>query len=85
MEVYYDGQWGTVCDDGWKLSAAQVICNELGFGSAISARYNAYYGKGSGEIWLDNVLCVGTESTIGKAVHIQNGEFIIVIIMKMLV
>ena len=69
MEVYYAGEWGTVCDDGWGQNAAQVVCSELGFGPAISVRYNAYYGEGSGQIWLDNVICVGTELTIGSCLH----------------
>ena len=69
MEVYYNGVWGTVCDDGWKLSAAQVVCRELGFGSALYARYSAFYGQGSGVIWLDDVSCIGTESSIADCSH----------------
>ena len=70
MEVYHDGQWGTVCDDDeWGRSAAQVVCNELGFGTVIFVRHNAYYGEGSGQIWLDDVVCVGNESTIGNCSH----------------
>ena len=69
MEVYHNGEWGTVCDDGWDLNDAQVVCNELGFGNATVARHNAFYGKGHGNIWLDNLNCVGTESTIGNCLH----------------
>jgi len=32
LEVYYDGIWGTVCDDGFSDTAARVVCNMLGFG-----------------------------------------------------
>ena len=69
MEVYYNGQWGTVCDDGWRLSAAQVVCNELGFGPALAARTGAYYGPGYGQIWLDDLTCSGTELTITNCSH----------------
>ena len=65
MEVYHNGVWGTVCDDGWGISDAQVVCRQLGFGGAIAARSQAYYGQGSGQIWLDDVNCVGTELNIG--------------------
>ena len=69
MEVYYNGQWGTVCDHRWDLNDAQVVCKQLDFGSAIATRDNAFYGEGSGKIWLDNVNCVGNESTIENCSH----------------
>ena len=69
VELYYNGEWGTVCDNGWDLNDAQVVCQELGFGQAFNASSQAFYGQGSGTIWLDNVNCVGTEFTIGNCSH----------------
>ena len=69
VEIYHNGVWGTVCDDGWDLNDAQVVCNELGFGIATDARHGAFYGQGSGQIWLDDLICVGTEGTIRNCSH----------------
>ena len=69
VEVHYNGKWGTVCDDGWDLNDAQVVCRQLGFGTAIAARDNAFYGQGSGQIWLDELNCTGTELTIEYCSH----------------
>ena len=69
VEVFYNGEWGTVCDDYWNLLDAQVVCNELDYGHAIEARRWAFYGQGSGQIWLDDVNCVGTEWSIGNCSH----------------
>ena len=67
--MYYNDEWGTVCDDGWDFNDAQVVCRQLGYGPPIAARDEAYYGQGSGRIWLDNLNCNGNESTIGECSH----------------
>ena len=75
VEVYHSGEWGTVCDDGWDLNDAQVVCNELGVGRAIAAKHGAYYEKGGGNIWLDNVNCIGTELAIRNCSHRGWGNY----------
>ena len=69
VEVHHNGVWGTVCDDFWDLNDAQVVCSELVYGKAVAARRGAFYGQGSGQIWLDDVNCVGTEWSIGNCSH----------------
>ena len=69
MEVHHNGVWGTVCDDGWDMNDAQVVCDELGYGSAVAAPQNAFYGQGTGQIWLDSLNCVGTEGTVRNCSH----------------
>lgn len=48
VEVFYNSEWGTVCDDDFTIHAAQVVCRELGYLEAISWSPSSKYGKGQG-------------------------------------
>ena len=64
MEVQHNGTWSTVCDYGWDLNDAQVLCRQLGFGKALAAIQNSPYGQGTRQNWLVNLNCIGKEHTI---------------------
>ncbi|XP_062993640.1 deleted in malignant brain tumors 1 protein-like [Elgaria multicarinata webbii] len=64
VEVLHNQQWGTVCDDGWEIANAEVVCRELGCGVAQSAPRSAHFGRGNDPIWLDDVKCKGTEAAL---------------------
>lgn len=66
IEVFHNGQWGTVCDDSWNLRSAKVVCRQLGCGTAVSAPGKAHFGRGSDPIWLDDVECSGTEASLSQ-------------------
>uniref|UniRef100_A0A8C1U188 SRCR domain-containing protein n=1 Tax=Cyprinus carpio TaxID=7962 RepID=A0A8C1U188_CYPCA len=61
VEVYNDGQWGTVCHYGWDIADAAVVCRELDCGTVLGA---AAFGKGKGRVWSEEIQCRGNESQI---------------------
>ena len=60
--------WGTVCDDFWSSNDGIVACRQLGL-PFVATRTQAFFGEGTGEIWLDNLRCDGTENQLIDCTH----------------
>ncbi|XP_033754354.1 deleted in malignant brain tumors 1 protein-like isoform X2 [Pecten maximus] len=63
VEVLHSGQWGTVCDESWDNDDAVVVCRMLGYSRGSAYSY-AVFGQGSGLIWMSDVDCSGSESSL---------------------
>nr|XP_060615988.1 soluble scavenger receptor cysteine-rich domain-containing protein SSC5D-like [Anolis sagrei ordinatus] len=74
VEVFHNETWGTICNAGWDLKDAQVVCRELGCGKALSASGGARLGRGTGPIWLQQMNCTGKEDFLRQCPKGQWGE-----------
>ena len=69
VETFYNGEWGTVCDDSWDIKDAEVVCRQLGYKYAIRAIQSGGASVGSGPIWLDDMKCTGNEESLRLCSH----------------
>ena len=51
------------------MNNARVVCRQLGYSDAVNALSYAHFGAGSGQIWLDDVNCAGSEDSIDNCPH----------------
>ena len=65
VEVCFNNTYGSVCHDLWNEPDARVVCRQLGFSDGgAHALINAHYNSSSGPIYLDDVGCEGSESSL---------------------
>ena len=75
VEVFHRDSWGTVCDAHWTVKEANVVCRQLGFEAGASAAVrSAGFGEGIGNIWMDEVNCVGHERRLIDCNHLGLGK-----------
>lgn len=51
VEIFHQGSWGTICDDGWSTQDATVVCRMLGYRHAIAA-FTAAAGESTRAFYL---------------------------------
>ena len=73
--------WRPLCDDGWNLESANVVCRQLNLGPAVSIYSNASnavsgaYGIAeSDEYGIERLICEGTESNIAECQYSTESE-----------
>ena len=75
LEVFYDGEWCTICDDYWTDEEADVACRQLGFvGGSVEDwdRFRSSFfppGTSDQAIVLDDVRCTGGQSALAECRH----------------
>ncbi|XP_049331108.1 scavenger receptor cysteine-rich type 1 protein M130-like isoform X2 [Astyanax mexicanus] len=64
VEVLHGESWVTVCDADFDQQGAEVVCRELGCGSPVEVLGAAAFGRGEGQVCLEELQCRGRESQI---------------------
>ncbi|XP_063369098.1 lysyl oxidase homolog 3A [Cydia amplana] len=67
VEIYYNGEWGSICADGWSLYEAITVCRHLGLGYAAQASQTNVFG--ASKIVLSGVECQGNEKSLFQCSH----------------
>ena len=65
MEVFLSDSWRSLCDQGWDRVKADLVCEGLGYGYAVSVVTGSGFGPGTGEIYRGLKRCYGYEKNIG--------------------
>ena len=72
MEVYINGEWGTVCGRGWDPLDSKVVCQQLGY-KGVNRTYSDTsqhnFGEGTGRSSLRGRLCTGSEANFLQCPH----------------
>ncbi|KAM4899269.1 scavenger receptor cysteine-rich domain-containing protein DMBT1-like [Sylvia borin] len=74
VEVYSGGSWSSVCQEGWDVQDAAVVCRELGCGRALEAPRSARFGPGTGPPWPYIPECSGSEESLWECGRSEGRE-----------
>ncbi|NWZ28336.1 C163A protein, partial [Asarcornis scutulata] len=66
LEVRQGRAWATVCHGHVDLKAAQVVCRELGCGTAVAVPAAGHFGAAMGPLWDGAFECNGSEPLLAS-------------------
>ena len=69
LEIFYDGQWGTICNNGWDMNNTRVACHQLGYRYGVRVLQSWQVEQGPFRIWLDDLACTGSEDSLAMCPH----------------
>ncbi|XP_066566451.1 scavenger receptor cysteine-rich type 1 protein M130 [Amia ocellicauda] len=64
LELYHQGEWGVVCNNGWRKENNAVVCRSLLCGSVGTETRIPHYPDSPRKAWLNYVNCQGNESSL---------------------
>ncbi|XP_033918030.1 scavenger receptor cysteine-rich type 1 protein M130-like [Melopsittacus undulatus] len=64
VELYVNGAWSPVCQDGWDIPDATVVCRQLRCGAALEASGSDRFGPGAAPPWTGAGGCTGSEASL---------------------
>ncbi|KAL3846759.1 hypothetical protein ACJMK2_017720 [Sinanodonta woodiana] len=73
VEVYYNGSWGTVCDNNWSSNEGSVVCKMFGYSGGVAIT-ESLFGAGNGPVWLGNVKCLSSAKDLSQCNHVGWGN-----------
>lgn len=64
VEIKYLNEWGIICDDGWDVDDANVVCRMLGYDASESHSLPFTISDGNRNFFLSHVDCRGNETSL---------------------
>ncbi|XP_060067992.1 deleted in malignant brain tumors 1 protein-like [Ylistrum balloti] len=67
LEIYYNGEWESICNDYWSTDNSRVACKQLGLKGGYH-RDTEQSEHGDGTFWFKRVECLGSETLLDNCV-----------------
>ena len=71
VEVFMNGIWGRICQNGWDKNAADVVCRESGFKKAVAEFVGSGVSDGTDPIVMSGLKCQGDEISLSHCPRSQ--------------